>query len=100
MGNFLAKKKNINTLDKILELSLDPELNTKTDNFFVLDYNTLMQSMTTNNKSKTDYSDILKTTIESKDSSLSDMDSEMSSINISNTLSEWNTLIDLSKTIV
>ena len=51
-------------------------------------------------ESKTDYSDILKTTIKSKESSLSEINSEMSSLDISNTLSEWNTLLDLSKTVI
>ena len=97
-------------LDKIMELSMSKNLN-NTDHFFVLDYNSL--SMPPYN-SKTNYSDLLNTTIHSSnEDSLNEMqieelkekeeniisNHEMSSLDISNTLSEWNTVMDLSKTI-
>jgi len=95
-------------LDKIMELSMSKNLN-NTDHFFVLDYNSL--SMPPYN-SKTNYSDLLNTTIHSSnENSLNEIEiqelkekniisnHEMSSLDISNTLSEWNTVMDLSKTI-
>ena len=100
-------------LDKIMELSMSTNMNNNTENFFVLDYNSL--SIPQYN-SKTNYSDFLNTTIvSSKENSLQDSeeeeednklvellsdDQEMSSLDITNTLSEWNTIMDLSKTML
>jgi len=101
MGLFFSKNKVVKqTLDQILELSITEN---NTDNFFVLDYN----SITTDNfKSKTNYSELLNTTLTDdnmiKSESLSEqiINSDMSSLDITDTISEWNTLIDLSKTIL
>jgi len=100
-------------LDKIMEVSMSKNMNNNTENYFVLDYNSL--SIPQYN-SKTNYSDFLNTTIaSSKDNSLQDGggeeendklvellsdEQEMSSLDITNTLSEWNTIMDLSKTML
>lgn len=106
MGILFSKSKNSNeekqTLDKIMELSMTDNIN-NTDNFFILDYN----SITTKSfASKTNYSDLLNTTtisdnILENSNSNNDIDnSKMSTIVLSNSLSEWNTVMDLSKTIL
>lgn len=107
---FIIEQKEKQRLDKIMELSMSTNIN-NTDNFFVLDYNSL--SMPQYN-SKTNYSDFLNTTIvSSKENSLQDKENnenqmvetfldeeDISSLDITNTLSEWNTVMDLSKTIL
>ena len=134
MGTYLSKFNFIQQqnqkkqqLDEILELSMTQE---NTDNFFVLDYNsisTLQQSKTVPNNIndekidggniidddnslenasllKTNYSDLLNTTLSEKEDDVekdsSDiLNSDMSSIDSINSISEWNTIMDLSKTV-
>lgn len=132
MGTYLSKfnftqNKKKQQLDEILELSMTQE---NTDNFFVLDYNsisTLQQSKTIPNNLndekidggniiddnnslenatllKTDYSMLLNTTLSEKEDDVekdsSDiLNSDMSSIHSINSISEWNTIMDLSKTV-
>ena len=56
--------------------------------------------------SKTDYSELLNTTIVSLNDEFENTinsnisNKEISSLDISNTLSEWNTIIDLSQSII
>ena len=98
--------KNKQQLDKIMELSITDNLNT--EKFFILDYNSFSIS-TKNMNSKTDYSELLNTTIASLNENSENLEKtidsaisnkEMSSLDISNTLSEWNTMIDLSQSII
>lgn len=104
MGIFYSKKKQEEkeTIDKILDLSNNTDFNSNTNHFFVLDYNSLT---TKSFHSKTNYSDIFNSTetnIQSSSEYLSNVisNTDMSSLNLSNSLSEWNTKNDLSKTIL
>lgn len=101
----------------ILDYNSISTFKSKTDNHNIIqtknnNNNNIFQSKSDNNniiQSKTNYSDLLNTTLSEQNmdnlNSINENKSnivltDVSSLDISNTLSEWNTLLDLSKTVI